>query len=118
MATLKFYIRPSKKSETATIRLYFSAKRNSIIYAITPFVIPVNVWDEKKQTIKKGAKFDLLFTPDSAQFIITKLQDIETEVFSKFSFLTTDPEKDWLQNTIDLYLNPPQQDKPDRKSVV
>lgn len=105
MATLKYYIRVSKGSEYATIRVYFSARRGITRYAQTPYVIPVKAWDHEKSTISQKAKYDNTFTFLAAQQIVNNLDEIERRVFAKFNTGSQNFPKKWLQDIIDQYID-------------
>lgn len=113
MAAIQYFIRTTKKSDTATIRVRLSAGRSKFCYATTEYAIPVKAWDEKKQTIKRTAKFDDTFTFDAGQRIIEGLVEIERRVNSSYNLKEDIITSLWLQDVVDGYfesLNPIKKD--------
>lgn len=103
MAAIQYFIRASKKSDTATIRVRLSAGRGKLCYATTEYSIPVSAWDDKKQTIKRTAKFDDTFTFDAGQKIIEGLAEIEKRINSSFNTKEDEVTSLWLQKIVDGY---------------
>jgi len=113
MATIQYFIRASKKSDTATIRVRLSAGRSKFCYATTGYSIPLNAWDDKKQTLKRTAKFDDTFSFDAGQKIIEGLAEIEKRINSSYNLKEDEVTSLWLQNVVDSYfesLNPKKKD--------
>lgn len=105
MATLNYFIRTSqKKAETVTIRARLRNGRDGDFYATTEYVVPASVWDAKKGMLKQSAKFDDTFTADTAQKIITGLEEIEKTVIASLNDVAgAEMPKDWLQAVIDAF---------------
>lgn len=116
MATVTFFIRASKNSETAKIRVKLSLSRSAYLYAITPFVIPVKAWNKTQQTLKQNttgsntiSKFNYkessIISIERAQNIIDQLKEIKQEAYDLLGLSSKEPGKEWLQATIDNYIN-------------
>lgn len=104
MATLRYFLRSSPKNTDPTIRVRFRHGKEIDLNGVTTFVIPVSVWDKDKQRISKKVKYDDSFTFDVAQFIISRLDSLETFILDAFNTrLNDDLSKTWLQSMIDTY---------------
>lgn len=105
MATLKFYIRTSRKGNCfVSIRARLEIGRKQEYYGTTEFVTSVNCWDNKKGTIKQSARFDKELTIEKAQFIVDGLVDLEKFIIQKLNKTErTSIQKEWLQNSINEF---------------
>ena len=104
MATVQYFLRSQQKDTDSTIRVRFRHGRGIDLNGVTRFVLPISLWDKKKQRINPGVKYDDSFTFETAQYITDCLGEIETYILDAFNVRVSDNlPKVWLQDIIDTY---------------
>lgn len=116
MATVNFLYRSTKDKAPLNLRLLFRHENNDfIIGGKTKFEVSQYYW-KKQHNLKRVKDVDIA---NEQLRVNTELNKIENHILSSFD--ATSPEhitKEWLSKQLDLYYNPPQQDKSIPKNLV
>ncbi len=102
MATIKAFIRTSKKNVESNIRIRLRAGREVDLYAITPKTILADKWNEKNQECKSS----VFYKSDSERNIFNKdIADLKAAILKSLETVEA-PNTLWLETEIDKYYNP------------
>lgn len=104
MATIKAFIRTSKKTTTVNIRFRLSDGRSVQLFHKSEIEIASSDWDEKKETVKAKVIYDTqarAFINRSVSERKDLIQTIYNTVLEKDSLTS-----DWLETEIDKHIHP------------
>lgn len=109
MATVNFLYRSTKDKANLQIRLLYRFNDNDFVFgANTKFKTTKDYWSKDH----KRKSRDIILTNKQNE-VNTELNKIENHVLNSFNAFSPDAiNKDWLQNEIDHYYNPPQEAEP------
>lgn len=102
MATLRYFIRVSKKSPIANIRIRFKQGNKFDLAALTPYSIKPQFWNNKTGKPREIAEYT-----DYSK-TVKRLEKLKRFLIDEFIELTdiSKMNSDWLTSTIDRYFNP------------
>jgi len=107
MATVNFLYRSTKQTSNLIVRLLFRHKENDYVFgAKTEFEVSKHYWS-KQHKLKRQKDIDLI---NKQRDVINELNRIENHILKTFNNVNIDyVNKEWLQNKVDEYYNPPEQ---------
>lgn len=108
MATVNFLYRSTKDKANLVLRLLYRHNETDFVFGVqTKFEVLKHYWS--KQHKKKSKDLSVI---NQQTEVNNELNKIENHVLKAFNSVNPDEvNKDWLQNQIDCYYNPPQQAK-------
>jgi len=123
MATVNFLYRSTKDKANLHVRLLYRFSDNDFVFgANTKFETTKDYWSENHVVDKKTKKIKGtkdVQTLNKRLEVNTELNKIENHILNEFNSVSPDAiTKEWLQNQIDLYYNPPQEVEPLPKGLL
>jgi len=105
MATINFLYRSTKESANLTLRLLYRHNDTDFVYSgITKCIVAKEYWNKQHKKSTKDAQLK-----KKQHDVNTELNKIENHILQAFNSIIPDEvNKQWLQNQIDYYYNPPQ----------
>lgn len=115
MATVNFLYRSTKDKANLHLRLLYTYNKKEYVFGVnTKFETTKDYWSKDH----KRKSRDILLTNEQTR-VNTELNKIENHILNSFNAFSPDAiNKEWLQNEIDHYYNPPQEVEPLPKGLL
>jgi hypothetical protein len=116
MATVNFLYRSTRNNANLVLRLLFTHdEKNFVIGANTKYQVSKEYWNDNHVINKKTKRITGTKDPEILNKrldVNTELNKIENYVLNMFNSINPDEvNKEWLQNQIEYYYNPPKEEK-------
>jgi hypothetical protein len=126
MATVNFLYRSTREKADLQLRLLYRFNETDFVLgANTKFQIEKHYWAKEHKLTKFKKTSDVLESnkiqdiKDEQIRVNAELNKIESHILTAFNSVDTlEVNKEWLQNQIDLYYNPPQEAEPLPKGLL